>query len=74
MDVSAAKGVPNRVREIRMARRWTLEKLETECGLTNGFISEIERGLKSPTIRSCQALARALGVSVEELFPNGAME
>lgn len=74
MVIGTAKGVPNRVREFRTARGWTLEELEAASGLTNGFISEIERGLKIPTIRSCQALARALGVSVEELFPNGTME
>lgn len=38
------------------------------CGFDRTYISGIERGLRNPSLSAIEALAMALGVTVEELF------
>lgn len=58
----------NRVREVRLRRKWTIQQLHEATGLAHGFISEVETGKKVPSVINAQRLARALGTTVEELF------
>lgn len=56
-----------RLRQHRLARFWTVEKMAEEAGTSPGTISGIENGKGySPTMLS--KLARALGITVGELF------
>jgi transcriptional regulator with XRE-family HTH domain len=57
-----------RIRARRMARAETLRKLAAEAGVTESFLSQVERGVASPSIASVQRIARALGTSIAELF------
>jgi transcriptional regulator with XRE-family HTH domain len=57
-----------RIRALRVARGATLRQLAAEAGVTESFLSQVERGVASPSIASLQRLARALGQSIAELF------
>jgi transcriptional regulator with XRE-family HTH domain len=58
----------NRVREAREAKGWNRERLAVEAEVSFGTISNIERG-DMPRLQVAQRIARALGQSVSELFP-----
>jgi transcriptional regulator with XRE-family HTH domain len=57
-----------RIRALRLARGETLRKLASEAGVTESFLSQVERGVASPSIASVQRIAGALGKSIAELF------
>lgn len=46
----------------------TQEALAYRCKLRPTYISQLERGLKSPTLRVFRSLAEALGTSGSELL------
>jgi transcriptional regulator with XRE-family HTH domain len=55
------------LRTRREARSFTQESLATESGLDRTFISQIERGIRQPTVLSLCRLAIALDTTVAEL-------
>src|SRR5215212_572236 len=57
-----------RIRALRLARAQTLRQLAADAGVTESFLSQVERGVASPSIASVQRIARALGQSIAELF------
>ncbi len=57
-----------RIRALRAARGATLRQLAAHAGVTESFLSQVERGVASPSIASVQRIARALGQSIAELF------
>ena len=59
----------NRIRETRMAQGLTQEALALRCHSSQPSVSVTERGHQEPYIYRALAIARALGVSVEHLFP-----
>lgn len=60
------------VRQRRVARGLSLEALAEESGVSVAMLSEVERGLKNPTVRLTYQIARALGCSLTELLDDGA--
>jgi transcriptional regulator with XRE-family HTH domain len=71
LDVSKTAGVGGNIRQLRMAKGLTLDRLATLSELTRGYISLVERGLKMPSIAALLRLAAALEVSVTYFFdPN----
>lgn len=64
MDVA----VGQRLRELRRARRLSLETVADRTDLSIGFLSQIERGLSSPSLRVLATLADVLGVGIAGLF------
>ena len=61
--------MPNKVREARHRKGWTIQRLSEETGLANGFLSEVETGKKAPGVYNAILISKALGAPVEELFP-----
>ena len=57
-----------RIRALRVARGATLRQLAAQAGVTESFLSQVERGVASPSIASVQRIARGLGQSIAELF------
>jgi len=63
-----------RLREIRLERAqtapgaFTLAAIASRLGVTESAVSRWERGINTPTKRHQRALARVLGVTVEELL------
>ncbi len=57
------------VRRLRQAREWNQTELAFHAGLAPSVISQIENGKRSPNASTLEKLAKALGVSVGDLFP-----
>ena len=64
MDVA----VGQRIRNLRRTRAMSLETVAARTDLSIGFISQIERGLSSPSLRVLATLADVLGVGIAGLF------
>lgn len=60
--------VGRRIRELRRARSLSLESIAARTDLSIGFLSQIERGLSSPSLRVLATLADVLGVGIAALF------
>jgi transcriptional regulator with XRE-family HTH domain len=56
-----------RLRELRQKYGVTQHQLSIDTGLTEGYISNMERGLKVPSLTTILRLAVALGCRVTEL-------
>jgi transcriptional regulator with XRE-family HTH domain len=56
-----------RVRELRLRRGWTQERLAEEAELNAVQVSHIERGANEPKLTTIIRLARALGVKAGKL-------
>src|SRR5437762_14134753 len=71
-DVPAEIDVGERLRELRRFRRCTLRTISARSGLSESFLSQVERGRSSASIASLRRIADALGVSMADLFePDG---
>ena len=53
---------------MRQARRLTLRELADRAGVTESFLSQVEREVASPSIATVQRIARALDLSIAQLF------
>ena len=56
------------LKEQRLASRLSLRQLADQVGVSNPYLSQIERGLRRPSAEVMQQLARALRVSAEQLY------
>src|SRR5918912_1122041 len=71
-EVAADVDVGERLRELRRFRRATLKTIADRSGLSESFLSQVERGRSSASIASLRRIAEALGVSIADLFePDG---
>jgi len=60
------------LRALRRFRRCTLRTIAERSGLSESFLSQVERGRSSASIASLRRIADALGVSIADLFePEG---
>ncbi len=57
-----------RVRKLRLERGLTQEALGDKCGLDLSYIGRIERAEQNTSLVVIEALAKGLGVPIEELF------
>lgn len=53
---------------LRKERGWTQEELAERSGLTQQYLSDLERGKRNPTIVTIYEIAQALEVSHLELL------
>ena len=56
------------LQEQRRAARLTLRQLAAQTGVSNPYLSQIERGLHEPSVRVLKAISEALNVSIETLL------
>src|SRR6187401_499468 len=54
--------------EQRVAAELSLRQLAEQTGVSNPYLSQIERGLRRPSAEVLQALAKALQISAESLY------
>ncbi|MBP6345452.1 MAG: cupin domain-containing protein [Neisseriaceae bacterium] len=57
-----------RIRTLRKGRNVTLAQLASQCGLSIGYISQLERGLAYPSIPALIKISQALKVTVQWFF------
>jgi transcriptional regulator with XRE-family HTH domain len=60
--------VGDRLRDVRRARRRTLHQVAEAAGISDSFLSQVERGTASASIASLKRIATVLGVSLGDLF------
>ncbi len=57
-----------RVKKLRTDRGWSLEELANESGVSRSMLSEIEREHANPTLTVTFRIARAFGMSLQDLI------
>ena len=56
------------IRDQRKGAQYSLRQLATAAGVSNPYLSQIERGLKKPSAEILQQIAKALRISAETLY------
>jgi transcriptional regulator with XRE-family HTH domain len=56
------------IREQRNSARLSLRRLSEQAGISNPYLSQIERGLRKPSAEILQQIAKALRISAETLY------
>ena len=57
-----------RLRAVRQLRRLTLREVATAAGVSESFVSQLERGRSSASVATLQRLAAAVGIEISDLF------
>lgn len=57
-----------RVKKLRTDRGWSLEELATASGVSRSMLSEVEREKANPTLTVTFRIARAFGLTLQELI------
>lgn len=65
---SAQQKLGKKVRELRLEAGYSQEKLGGLTGLDRTYISGIERGVRNPSIKNLEKLAKALNVRITDLI------
>lgn len=66
--MSFEKEIGERIRRIRKSEGITLKELASRAGITNSALSQIERGLITPSIVTFKSILDALGYTFSEFF------
>ncbi|MFL5960544.1 MAG: helix-turn-helix domain-containing protein [Gaiellaceae bacterium] len=67
----ATDGTPElgeRLRAIRLLRRLTLREVADAAGVSESFVSQLERGRSGASVATLQRLAAAVGIEISDLF------
>ena len=56
------------IREQRQHAKLSLRKLAKDAGVSNPYLSQVERGLRKPSAEILQQLAKGLRISAEQLY------
>ncbi|WGY01238.1 MULTISPECIES: helix-turn-helix domain-containing protein [unclassified Nocardioides] len=56
------------LKEQRVSARLSLRQLADQAGVSNPYLSQIERGLRKPSAEVLQQIAKALRISAEQLY------
>ena len=66
MDIQHRLGA--NLRRLRTAKGWSQEQFAFEAEIHRTYISDLERGVRNPTISVVEKLARCLGVKAGALI------
>lgn len=67
--LSVGERIGGEIKNLRKARGITLDALSDAAGLSKGYLSQIERGVSSPSVKALHSISRALGVTISWFFP-----
>lgn len=62
------------VRRLRNEQGLSQEELAFRAGMKRSYLSDLERGVRNPTVRALERLARALNTTPPVLVTFGVME
>lgn len=65
---NSAKKLGENIRKIRLAKGMTQGDLCRKLEVDRGYMSNVETGKKNPTLATIERIAKALGVSTDELL------
>lgn len=60
------------IKSLRKAKGLSLQQLGSACGKSIGFLSQVERGMSTPSISDLHQIADTLEVQISWFFPDGA--
>ncbi len=66
--VRAVGGLGDYLKEQRVAAALSLRELAEQSGVSNPYLSMVERGVRNPSAHVLQQLAKALHISAEQLY------
>src|SRR5687767_14871380 len=66
--MATLRGLGDYIREQRSNSQISLRQLARLAGVSNPYLSQIERGLKKPSAEILQQIAKALRISAETLY------
>ena len=58
--------VSGRIKELRIARGLSTNKLSNMAGLSQSYVRKLEKGECKPTVESLELLCHALGITIED--------
>src|SRR5205807_4092479 len=67
-DTNGGLELGARLRAIRLLRRLTLREVADAAGVSESFVSQLERGRSSASVATLQRLAAAVGIEISDLF------
>ena len=56
------------LKKLRTAKGLSQEDFGSEAGLHRTYVSQLERGLKSPSLKTLHKIAEVLGIQMSELL------
>ena len=68
MTNSTIKIICKNIKKYRLEKELTQEKLSELSGISSDYLSEIERGKRTPSFKRMDLIAKALNVEVYKLF------
>ena len=57
-----------RIKNLRLEKKWSQEDLSFRTGFHRTYIGMIERAEKNISLKNIQKVAKALNISIEDLF------
>lgn len=57
-----------KMKELRKQKNLSQERLASKSGLHRTYVSDVERGSRNVSIKNIEKIAKALGVSIINLF------
>lgn len=60
--------IGSRIRFLRKSKNMTIENLSLIAGINRNYLGDLERGKRNPTLSILAKIAKALDISLEELF------
>lgn len=63
----ATRNLAKHLRHYRLEKGWSQDELAYETGSDRTYISDIERGLRNPSLKTLARLAYALDVTIGDL-------
>jgi transcriptional regulator with XRE-family HTH domain len=67
-EANGRRDVGERLRAIRLLRRLTLREIAEAAGVSESFVSRLERGRSNASVATLQRLAAAVGIEISDLF------
>lgn len=67
-NIHADMGIGEFIRRQRELGQMSVRQLADLCGVSNAYLSQIERGLRTPSSMILQSLAKGLRLSAETLY------
>ena len=58
----------DRIKKLREAKGFTINKLASQAGISQSFLRDIELGNKKPTVDTLDAICWALDISLSDFF------
>ena len=66
--LEARERIGHEIRDLRKAKDMTIAELGSRAGLSVGYLSQIERGVSSPSVKALHAISRAMDVTISWFF------